>query len=319
MKTMVLVTADILYEVRQRFTSYLQLTRPRIAVSVLFTVATGFWLGTTSHIEWGRFFYAVIGTGLVAAGASAFNQVLEQRTDALMKRTKDRPIPAGRLHTTEALVFGVVISLAGFAELAVMICDPVVLAIAGVNFLSYLLLYTPLKRVTTLNTIVGAIPGALPPLIGAAAAGNPLDRSAVVLAVLLFLWQVPHFLAIAWIYRKDYARAGLKMLPVVDASGIVTAQQMVGYCWAMLPVSLIPVVLGSAGGTYLLGVCLLGNTYLYSTIRFWQDRDDVQARHVFRTSLVYLSALLAVTVIDRSIGSTVLPPDNCVNRFETSM
>lgn len=283
---------------RTRAADYVELTKPRVAVLVLFTVAAGALLASRGVPDPVLLLHALIGTALVAAGASALNQYLERDTDACMQRTENRPLPAGRLLPAEVLVFGAVLGAAGLAYLTLALPSPLAAGVAGVTFASYVGLYTPLKRKTTLNTLVGAVPGALPPVIGWAAARGELGAEAVALFAVLFLWQVPHFLAIAWIYRDDYARAGLCMLPGLDAGGGVTGRQMVGYCLALIPASLLPAALGQAGLLYAAGAAALGAGFLLAAWRFARKNTPGHARRVLRASLIYLPALLALLLID---------------------
>jgi protoheme IX farnesyltransferase len=285
---------------------YVELTKPRVAVLVLFTVAAGAWLAARQQPDVVSLLHTLIGTAFVAAGASALNQLLERHTDALMRRTENRPLPAGRLQPLEVALFGLALGIAGLVYLAVMVRQPLAVLVAAVTFASYVFLYTPLKRRTTLNTLVGAIPGALPPVIGWTAMGGPLGREAAALFLILFVWQVPHFLAIAWIYREDYARAGLRMLPVVDRLGRITARQMVVYCLVLIPVSLVPVLLQRAGPAYLLGALLLGVFFLNGAWAFWRTRSIAQARRVLRASLIYLPALFALLLFEGLTQSVAL-------------
>jgi heme o synthase len=285
--------------VRSRWADYVELTRPRVAVMILFTVAAGSCLAGAGAPDLARLLHTVFGTALVVAGATALNQVLERHSDALMERTRNRPLPSGRLRVEQAIVFGVGLALAGLAYLALAVGQTLAVLGAGFALASYVFLYTPLKRKTTLNTLVGAIPGAMPPVIGWTAVTNTLDPVAAVLFAVLFFWQVPHFLAIAWIHRDDYARAGLCMLPALDPSGDRTARHMVGYCLALLLVSLIPSALGRAGSAYFLGAVVLGIGFVTCAIGFARDRSLVQARRVLRASLVYLPGLLVVLLVDK--------------------
>lgn len=283
---------------RTRLADYLELTKPRVAVLVLFTVAAGALLAAHGVPDFIALVHTLCGTALVAAGASALNQLLERQTDALMVRTENRPLPAGRLQPGEVLVLGAGLGIAGVLYLAATLRQPTAALVAAATFVSYVFLYTPLKRVTPLNTLVGAVPGALPPVIGWTAMRGSVDLEVVTLFLILFLWQVPHFLAIAWIYRDDYARAGLKMLPVVDREGGSTAHQMVTYCLALLPVSLTPVLWGLGGPLYLGGAFVLGVGFLIRALHFTQSRSVGQARRVLRASLVYLPALLALLLLE---------------------
>jgi protoheme IX farnesyltransferase len=214
-----------------------------------------------------------------------------------MRRTENRPLPAGRLLPVEAFLFGLGLGLAGLTYLAVFVRQPLAVAVAAFTFASYVFLYTPLKRKTALNTLVGAVPGALPPVIGWAAIRGSLGPEAVALFLILFVWQVPHFLAIAWIYRADYARAGLRMLPVMDRTGAATGRQMVHYCLVLLAVSVAPVFARLAGPVYLVGAMLLGLYFLNCALSFLRDSSVPQARRVLRASLIYLPALLALLLM----------------------
>jgi protoheme IX farnesyltransferase len=279
-----------------RFADYVELTKPRIAVLVLFTVAAGAVLADGS-LRLALLVHTLVGTALVAAGASALNQLLERQSDALMRRTENRPLPAGRLAPAEVLVFGSGLALAGLTYLALALREPLPVLVAALTFVSYVFLYTPLKRKTTLNTLVGAVPGALPPVIGWTAMTGSLASEGVVLFLILFLWQVPHFLAIAWIYREDYARAGLKMLPALDEKGAVTSRQMLVYCLALIAVSLLPVLYYQAGRMYAAGAVFLGVLFLRAILNFCRERSSPTARGVLHASLVYLPALLALLMI----------------------
>ena len=260
-------------QARARIADYVELIRPRMTVLVLFTVGAGAFLAAQATAEslekmLPLLLHAVLGTGLVAAAASAINQYLERHSDALMRRTADRPLPAGRLQPGVVLGLGVGLALAGFLYLLVTLAQPVAAIVAAATFASYVFLYTPLKRRTPLNTLVGAVPGALPPVIGWAAVRGTINAQAVSLFLLVFVWQVPHFLAIAWIYRDQYAAAGLQMLPVMDEDGVQTSRQMVRYCLVLVPVSLLPAVLGMAGPLYIVGAVVLGLGFLSRALGF---------------------------------------------------
>jgi len=287
---------------RSRVADYLELTKPRVAVLVLFTVAAGAWLAGRDFVDSLTIVHTLVGTALVAGGASALNQLLERHSDALMRRTENRPLPAGRLQPLEVLVFGATLGAGGLAYLGLTVRQPLAVVVAAFTFLTYVFLYTPLKRKTTLNTLVGAIPGALPPVIGWTAVRGSLSPEVVVVFLILFLWQVPHFLAIAWIYRRDYARAGLCMLPTVDRSGGMTGRQMVSYCLALVAVSLAPAALGQAGPVYVVGAALLGIGFLTNCIGFTRTRSYDQARRVLRASLIYLPVLLGLLLLERLVS-----------------
>jgi protoheme IX farnesyltransferase len=298
MKSAVVVLPEAVPLPRVRAADYLELTKPRVAVLVLFTVAIGYALGAGGSFNFVRLFHVLAGTALVAGGASALNQLLERHSDALMMRTGNRPLPAGRLLPLEVFLFGVVLGAVGTGYLLVALPHPAAALVAVGTFVGYVVVYTPLKRVTTLNTLIGAVPGALPPVIGWTAARGTFGWEAVALFLILFLWQVPHFLAIAWIYRDDYARAGLCMLPVVDRHGRLTGRSMVAYCLALIPASLLPVVFGGAGLFYLTGALVLGLSFLAATVGFLRIHSLQQARWVMRASLIYLPMLLVLLLLD---------------------
>jgi protoheme IX farnesyltransferase len=285
---------------RSRLADYVELTKPRVAMLVLFTVAIGSWLGARGAPDLTVLLNTVCATGLIAAGASALNQLFERQTDALMRRTEGRPLPSGRLQPMEVLVFGLALALGGLVYLALATAQPAAVLTAAVTFASYAFVYTPLKRCSTLNTLVGAVPGALPPVIGWTATHGSIAPEALALFLILFIWQVPHFLAIAWIYREDYARAGLRMLPGADPSGRMTGRQMAVYCVTLLPVSLLPAWLGQAGPLYLVAALVLGIAFLTSALGFVRNPGDAPARLVLRASLLYLPVLLALLVIGSS-------------------
>lgn len=307
MKIAVPIDSEAMPRDHTRLADYVMLFKPRVAVLVLFTVASGAMLAARGVPEYPvELLHTLFGTALVAAGASALNQLLERHSDALMLRTENRPLPAGRILPGEVLIVGVGLGLVGVLYLALTLHRPWASLVAGFTYLSYVFLYTPLKRKTPLNTLVGAMPGALPPVIGWVAVRGKLDPEAAALFLIVFLWQVPHFLAIAWIYREDYARAGLCMLPVLDRDGIETGRQMVRYCLVLIPASLVPVALGLAGPLYLVGALGLGIAFLTYAIGFVQASSNLQARRVLRASLIYLPALLALLLLDGMSMSVAL-------------
>jgi heme o synthase len=283
---------------RSRLADYVELTKPRVAILVLFTVAAGFLLASRTPPDLLALMHTLVGTALVAAGASALNQLFERHSDALMRRTENRPLPSGRLQPLEVFLFGLGVGVAGLVYLAVTLRQPVCVLVAGATFVSYVFLYTPLKRKTTLNTLIGAVPGALPPVIGWTGHGGTLGPEVGVLFLVLFLWQVPHFLAIAWIYREDYGRAGLRMLTVADESGTITARQMVLYCLALIPVSLSPVLLGQAGWFFATGAFLVGMSFLLAAVGFMRRISIASARRVLRASLIYLPVIFALLLLE---------------------
>jgi protoheme IX farnesyltransferase len=288
---------DVLAGAGGKLAAYVALTKPRIVVMVLVCVATGFILGARGGSHPSTLALTVLGTGLVAGGASAWNQLLERSRDARMRRTARRPLPSGRLAPAEAALFGGAISAAGLAILA-LAANATAAAVALATLVLYVFVYTPLKPRTTLNTAVGAVPGALPPVIGWAAATGRLGAEAWALFLIVFLWQFPHFLAIAWIYRDDYARAGHRMLPSVDPEGRITGRQSAFYALALLPAGLMPSAVGLAGAWYFAGALALGLFYLAYSVRFWSDVSDPTARRLLRASFLYLPAVLLLLLLD---------------------
>ncbi len=284
-------------ELRSATADHLALAKPRIAIMVAITAAVGYVLGSGSPSLVGLL-AAFSGTALVAAGASAFNMLLERRTDALMRRTAGRPLPAGRLGPRDAVIVGAVLTASGLTLLS---CVATLLsaAVAAFTWASYVLAYTPLKTRTPLATIVGAVPGALPPVIGWAAARGTLDPGAAILFAILFFWQIPHFLAIAWMYREDYARAGILMLPVVDPEGHMTGRQAIANCLALTVVSLLPTVAGLTGLLYFAGALLLGLGLTAAAVRAALERTAGCVRWLFASSILYLLALCALLLVDR--------------------
>jgi protoheme IX farnesyltransferase len=293
------ITAEALPLARPRLADYLALTKPRVAGLVLFTVAVGALLAGGRQVAPVLVVHVVVGTALVAAGASALNQWIERQSDAHMRRTADRPLPAGRLQPAEALIFGGLLGAVGVAYLA---CTThlAAAAVAAFTIAAYVGVYTPLKSRTVLNTLIGAVPGALPPVIGWTAVRGTLTHEALTLFLIIFLWQVPHFLAIAWIYRDEYGRAGLRMLPVIDPAGRRTGRQMVLYCLSLLLVSVAPVLYGDAGWLYFAGAVTLGAAFLAGTLAFRRVPSLGHARRVLRASLWYLPGLLALLLLDRA-------------------
>ena len=281
-----------------RLDDYLQLVRPRIALLVLFTVGAGGFLASRGASDLAVVAQAVIGTALVASGASCLNQWVERHADARMRRTKNRPLPAGRLAPAEALALGVALSAGGLVYLLVSVRQPLTAGLAGIALAGYVGVYTPLKRVTTLNTLIGAVPGALPPVIGLTAVTGRFNAEALSLFLIVFVWQVPHFLAIAWMYRDDYSRAGFRMLPVHDGRGDLTGCEMVRYCLLLIPVSLLPAALGLAGPLYAVAALILGGFFLRSCVDFLRLPTLAKARLVLRASLTYLPCLLLLLVLN---------------------
>jgi len=277
--------------------AYVSLTKPRIVVMVLVTVGVGFLLGARGSAHPATLSLTLLGTALVAGGASTLNQWMERARDARMRRTANRALPRGRLGAVEAASFGVGLGLAGTAIL-LWGANWLAAAVAVSTLLLYVFVYTPLKPWTTLNTAIGAIPGALPPVIGWAAATETLGIEAFSLFLIVFLWQFPHFLAIAWIYREDYARGGLKMLPGVDPQGALTGRQATIYTLALIPAGLLPATIGLAGPVYFIGALVLGLLYLVAAIQFWTGVSESTARRLLRMSFFYLPLVLLLLVLN---------------------
>src|SRR5262247_1060553 len=283
--------------------AYFELTKPRITSLVVLSALAGFALGSPSAIDWVRLLHAALGVALLSGGINALNQYWERDLDALMRRTKLRPLPAGKLPTSSALFFGVAVSLVAEAYLAWFL-NPLTAFWGLVAMASYLFLYTPLKTRTHWCTFIGAFPGALPPLLGWAAARNEVGIEAATLFGIMFLWQFPHFHAIATIYREDYARAGIRMLPVIEPGGKATARQIVGYTMALVPVSLLPAFLHFSGlhfsgWIYLAGAAVLGGWFLHAGVAAAKQPTTEQARRLLKVSVIYLPLLLVCMVLNR--------------------
>src|ERR1035437_10365791 len=271
------------------------LVKARLTGLVLLTTFVGFYLGERGAVNFLQMFHALFGTALVASGAAALNQLLERAYDAKMRRTAGRPLPSGRLQPATVAIFGGVCSVAGLIYLATLV-NLLTSVVGAVTSISYLFIYTPLKRVTWTNTLVGAIPGALPPLMGWTAARNELSGEGWTLFAILAFWQIPHFMAIAWLYREEYAKAGFVMLPNVDADGSRTAQQSVGNTIALLFASLCPFAFGLNGKIYLVVALVLGAGYFWFAVRFARQLTARRARQLFLASIIYLPLLIAALV-----------------------
>lgn len=298
MKTSASLCTEPLPLPRSHFADVVELVKPRIAVMVLFTVAAGAFLAGPETPDLLLVLNTLAGTALLACGASVLNQVIEKNTDALMRRTEHRPLPSGRLHPVEGFVLGLLLSVGGLSYLILTSRHALPVWLGAFTLLSYVLVYTPLKRHTTLNTIIGAVPGALPPVIGWTAVTGTFDLGVLALFLVLFLWQLPHFFAIAWIYREDYGRAGLKMVPVLDPHGTMTAVQMIGFCLALVAASLLPVIAGIAGWVFGIGAVVFGVYFLRSTLGFWKHASNAQAKKVLYASLIYLPGVLGLWLVD---------------------
>jgi protoheme IX farnesyltransferase len=284
---------------RSRTSDFVALTKPRLNLLVVATTAGGYYLGAGPGANVVSLANVTLATALVAGGSAAFNQVMERKADALMDRTRRRPVAEGRLSPRESLIFASVLSLAGLVWLA-LATTVLASVVALVTLLTYVVLYTPMKQRTSFATVVGAIPGALPPMIGWAAATDTLSRESWVLFAIIFLWQMPHFLAIAWLFKDDYGRAGFPMLPVLEPDGRSTGYQVAAYASALLPVSLVPSLMGLAGQAYFGVALVLGIVFLAVSLRFAISRTRHDARVLFFTSIAYLPLVWLAMVLDRA-------------------
>ena len=283
---------------RERMAAFFELTKPRIAFMLVLTSAAGFYMGTSGNFDVVLFANAMIGITLLAFGVATLNQYIERNIDGLMTRTARRPLPLQKVTANEALVFGVL--QCAVAELYLFVLVNPLTAFLGLTVIvGYVLLYTPLKTRTSASTAIGAIPGAMPPLMGWTAASNEINLGAWALFVILFLWQFPHFLAIAWLYRKDYAKAGILMLPVVEPEGHLTARQIVLFAFMLLPVSLAPFFFGFAGVFYLAGAAILGGWFLFESVRMARARTTAMARRLLLVSVLYLPLVFVLMVLDK--------------------
>ncbi|MHB8653090.1 MAG: heme o synthase [Terriglobia bacterium] len=283
---------------RSKVADYWTLTKPEVNSLVVASTLAGFYLAWRGPMNYTLMIHTLLGTLLVASGTATLNQWVEREFDARMRRTANRPLPAGRLTSAEALWFGIILSVAGGLELALAV-NILSSFLALLTLASYLLLYTPLKRKTSYCTLVGAFPGAMPPLIGWAAARGNLNLEAWILYALLFFWQFPHFLSIAWMYREDYERAGLLMLPPNDPQGRLAARQILATSIALLPVSLLPTLLGQMGMTYFFGALALGLAILYYGASTAMVRSKVMARRLLLASVFYLPLVFGLMIVDK--------------------
>jgi protoheme IX farnesyltransferase len=282
----------------QRTADFVTLTKPRLNFLVLITTLGGMYLAAPEGVALPLLFHALVGTALVAGGAAALNQVWERDTDSLMRRTRRRPIPGGRLRAADGAWFGTLLSAMGLIELTWKV-NPLASAVAAATLVSYVFVYTPLKTRTSLSTLIGAIPGALPPVIGWAAATGSISTGAIVLFGIVFLWQMPHFLAIAWLYRDDYRQARIPLLPVLEPDGRRTGQQALLYAAALWPVSLLPATIGLADMPYSILATLLGAGLIALSAMFARERTNLTARRLFLYSIIYLPLLWSALVLDR--------------------
>jgi heme o synthase len=282
-------------EPRSRIADYLELSKARIVMLVLVTTAAGYFMAAP-HIELLPLIHLLVGTALVAAGTNALNQYVEREHDAKMRRTRLRPLPGGRITPRAALLFSAGVAVIGTVYLAFVV-NWLTAFLGALTLTSYIFVYTPLKRVSTICTIVGAVPGAIPPLMGFAAATGTLSIGAWIAFSVMFFWQLPHFMAISWIYREDYGRAGFVMTSVRDEDGLDTSRQAVFFTLALVAVTILPTVLGLTGGVYLIGALAFGAAFIATSIRFFQDRSNRTAMRLFMTSNLYLIAVMSLLVV----------------------
>ena len=280
---------------------HIALTKPRLNFLVVASSAAGYYLGAANGVQAWPMAQAVAGTALVAAGSAVLNQLYERDTDALMRRTRHRPLPDGRVSAADALVFGVLLAFAGIVFLATR-ANVLAAALALATLVVYLVIYTPIKRRTPLSTIIGAVPGALPPLIGWVASRGAIDAGGASLFAIVFLWQIPHFMAIAWMYRDDYAKAGFPMLPVVEPDGLRAGRQALWYSVALFGASLAPTAAGVSGAAAFVSAVLLSAGMVVLAARFAAHRTEVTARQLFYGSITYLPLLWIAMVLDKANG-----------------
>ena len=299
MKTATVTTATVASSHHSFVGDLAELVKARLTLLVLVTTAVGFYLGAESPIDYWALFHTVFGTAAAAAGAAALNQWWERRVDALMRRTMTRPIPAGRMAPLQALLLGAGLSIFGVVYLAI-VCNALSAVLAAITIVIYIFAYTPLKRASTANTAVGAIPGAIPPMIGWAAARGDIAPGAWSLFVIVFLWQMPHFFAIAWMCREDYSRAGFRMISSDDPSGERSASQSVFFCILLLVLAGLPAFVGIASYAYELIALVLGGLFIAVAMRFLRLRTQSAARLLFIASIAYLPLLLAALVLTKT-------------------
>jgi protoheme IX farnesyltransferase len=284
--------------VHSRANDFYELTKPRLNFLVLVTTMVGYYMAVRTPGDWARVIHTLLGTALTAAGASVLNQVIERNFDKLMPRTQRRPLPDGRVSAREGILYGCVLGAGGVVYLALCV-NVLTAALGAFTLLSYLFVYTPMKRWTSLNTVIGAIPGAIPPVMGWTAVHNSFGPGAAVLFCILFFWQMPHFLAIAILYRRDYAAGGFKMLPVVDENLSVTGRQIVLYNAFLIPITLMPTLFNMTGLIYFVSALLLGLGYLSFGLICATTRERIDARKLFFASIIYLPVLLAVMMLNK--------------------
>lgn len=291
--------------------AYLELSKFRLSLLVLLTTAVGFVLGSDASVNWAGFGLTLVGTALAAFGANALNQCLEVERDGRMHRTQRRPLPSGHLTVPQGYAFGLAASVAGPAMLAATV-NLLAAGLAAATILLYVVLYTPMKVRSPLNTLVGAVVGGIPPLIGWAGATGGIELGGWLLGMLLFLWQIPHFLALAWLYREDYARGGYRMLPAVDPHGALTSRVMLVYSLLLVPLGLTLALAGVCGNVYAVGSVLLAGGLLVLGLKFWQHRTNTAAKRVFLASVIYLPLILGLMVADRQPAEPAAGADDAL-------
>ena len=295
----IILNAPIAARTPSRFADFVSLTKPRMNVLVLATTAVGYYMALPRWSGWMPLLHLLLGTGMTAAAASVLNQFIEREHDRLMPRTRNRPLPACRIAASEALFLGIFLSITGTLYLALTV-NVLTAALGLFTLLSYIFLYTPLKRITSLNTVVGAIPGAIPPVMGFTAVDGALSPMAMSLFGILFIWQMPHFLAIAILYKNDYAAGGFKMLPVIDRDLSVTSRQILLYSLALVPVTFLPVVLDMAGAAYFCTATLLGLAFFTFGINVAATKSRDDAKRLFFASIIYLPILLSTLMLNKT-------------------
>jgi protoheme IX farnesyltransferase len=283
---------------RSRFSVLSDLVKARLTFLVLLTTLVGFYVGFRGPMDYGLMLHTLVGTGLIACGAAALNQWWEREHDAQMRRTRERPLPSGQMQPETALIFGGVSAVVGVIYLALAV-NLVTSFLGAVTLASYVFVYTPLKRITTLNTVIGAVPGGLPPLMGWTAARGEIAIEGWSLFAIIFFWQMPHFLAIAWMYRDEYERAGFVMLPMVDVDGSRTGRQAVSHALGLLFVSLSPAWFGLSGVVYFFGALILGAGFVWFAVQFSRDLTLASARKLFFASIIYLPLLMGLMALDK--------------------
>jgi heme o synthase len=284
--------------VSEKLFAYLELTKPRIALMLVLTSAAGFYLGSPAF-NWVLFANSMFAITLLAFGVATLNQYIERDIDKLMTRTENRPLPSGRLSAVEALVFGSILCIVSEVYLYFAV-NPLTALLGLAVIVGYVFLYTPLKTRTSLSTAIGAIPGALPPLLGFTAASNEISLGAWITFAILFVWQFPHFLAIAWMYREQYAKAGILMLPVIEPEGKITARQIVAFAVILLPISISAYFVQLAGVVYLIGAIVLGLWFLYESVKMARLKTDAQAKKLLRVSVIYLPLIYLLLALNHN-------------------